>query len=476
MENGEVAAVVVSVVSGTSYDSLFRKVPQDSDMGKICTYSIKAGTILEKIIRTLQGEPIKNLETSSEEAKVLQQLKDNCDKAGRDAVCFNFECCSHYSGKHFGSLKAIQRMHMDLIGYLVNEYGCLCMFSDFSLKALIKDWDSSLLGPNPFVEVGSISRSFRLKFNPEILKNSPSAQLETVGNLCDKGHGEGSTIVGAMGGTIAYTLKKFAADEVKAPTPTKHVTRNRQKEAIAVMGNDSGQKELVELDSRIPEAGAVQKSFLRRFFSICGCGASIPNAAEVSLSAETIDAPVAVNVVADSKSTSAKTAAFESGVPYTVQVLTIADQADNSQITESYLEEAGDDVILCAAAGLDKTGLAGHVLLEYPPIADQPPKEEDEEDDEPIRGRILASCGHWIELMKVDTNVDRLLHVAEREWGVKSPQYQNAKMEMMNATAGSTMQKENMQKWSHQLVQSRAPHKYNRRLVKAKKARLEESS
>lgn len=30
----------------------------------------------------------------------------------------------------------------------------LCMFSDFSLKALINDWDASLLGPNPFVKTG----------------------------------------------------------------------------------------------------------------------------------------------------------------------------------------------------------------------------------------------------------------------------------------------------------------------------------
>ncbi len=30
----------------------------------------------------------------------------------------------------------------------------LCMFSDFSLKALIGQWDQSILGPNPFKKVG----------------------------------------------------------------------------------------------------------------------------------------------------------------------------------------------------------------------------------------------------------------------------------------------------------------------------------
>lgn len=29
----------------------------------------------------------------------------------------------------------------------------LCMFSDFSLKALINNWNSKLLGPNPFKKI-----------------------------------------------------------------------------------------------------------------------------------------------------------------------------------------------------------------------------------------------------------------------------------------------------------------------------------
>ena len=30
----------------------------------------------------------------------------------------------------------------------------MAMFSDFSLKALIGDWDDGYLGPNPFLKVG----------------------------------------------------------------------------------------------------------------------------------------------------------------------------------------------------------------------------------------------------------------------------------------------------------------------------------
>lgn len=39
------------------------------------------------------------------------------------------------------------------------------MFSDYSLKALINDWDEQRLGP--FVETASHTGNFRLRFTPE---------------------------------------------------------------------------------------------------------------------------------------------------------------------------------------------------------------------------------------------------------------------------------------------------------------------
>lgn len=33
------------------------------------------------------------------------------------------------------------------------DRGHMVMFSDFSLKALINNWDNKMLGPNPFVAV-----------------------------------------------------------------------------------------------------------------------------------------------------------------------------------------------------------------------------------------------------------------------------------------------------------------------------------
>ena len=61
------------------------------------------------------------------------------------------------------------------------------MFSDFSLKALINEWDVQLLGRNPFKRTGNISGITTLKFNPSTLKECPSTQLQLLGDLVDSG-------------------------------------------------------------------------------------------------------------------------------------------------------------------------------------------------------------------------------------------------------------------------------------------------
>jgi hypothetical protein len=43
------------------------------------------------------------------------------------------------------------------------------MFSDYSLKALINQWDSHLLGPNPFKKVGETSSPIDLFFDKNVL-------------------------------------------------------------------------------------------------------------------------------------------------------------------------------------------------------------------------------------------------------------------------------------------------------------------
>ena len=64
------------------------------------------------------------------------------------------------------------------------DRGHMCMFSDFSLKALVQNWhDKYELGPNPFVQTSEYTGNFVLRFNPGELKECPSAQLQTVGDM-----------------------------------------------------------------------------------------------------------------------------------------------------------------------------------------------------------------------------------------------------------------------------------------------------
>lgn len=76
------------------------------------------------------------------------------------------------------------------------------MFSDFSLKALISQWDAKKLGPNPFKKLTETSSPFELSFDNNRLRDCPSAQLQLVGEMAESG----KCNVGAMGGTIVYTV------------------------------------------------------------------------------------------------------------------------------------------------------------------------------------------------------------------------------------------------------------------------------
>lgn len=177
-------------------------------MGQVLVYQVKAGRVLERVQRVLSGEQIAENEVGDAERTLLNGLKAICDDVGPEAVCFNFECCSGYST----SFEGMKKVHMELTAFLVKEFGCLVMFSDFSLKALIRDWDAALLGPNPFVNVAEFSGNLVIHFDCNTLKESPSTQLAVVGNLSDKGDGQGSVLVSTMSSTIAYTITQAASD------------------------------------------------------------------------------------------------------------------------------------------------------------------------------------------------------------------------------------------------------------------------
>jgi len=120
-----------------------------------------------------------------------------------DSVVFNWECCGGCSDEHFHDSSVV----LGLIKCLLDR-GHMLMFSDFSLKALIKDWQDYLLGPNPFIKTGELDSSFKLRFDPGMLISCPSAQLQKLGELASNGQAQ----LHAMSSTIAYSVKWQKAD------------------------------------------------------------------------------------------------------------------------------------------------------------------------------------------------------------------------------------------------------------------------
>uniref|UniRef100_A0A6S8CHC9 Uncharacterized protein n=1 Tax=Aplanochytrium stocchinoi TaxID=215587 RepID=A0A6S8CHC9_9STRA len=395
-DDTEIASVVITTVCDHSYDHLFQSVPQESELGRVVVYAVKVGNVLTRILRSLKGEEIDVKECwDAKEKKTLEDLRENCEKAGHDAVCFNFECSGGYSDSGFGTYS---RHHLELLSFLVKEYGCLTMFSDFSLKALIKDWDTRLLGPNPFVQVGTFSGSMRLVFEPEKLKNSASAQLETVGGLCDDGNGKGSAECSAMASTIVFTITKKA---------------NENNELCSKDETELSQKEITK----------------------------------------------------------------KNNLPYEINVLSVVEMMCSEGFTENIVNKINGNKgqVVCHAA--EARGPAGHVIITYPPSAsaiaavheqeqEQGGDDNDDIDNEPVRGAILASCGHWIELMKVDASMERLLDMAGEEYGVESDRWQSMNQELTSLSGAARQAK--MQEYSHNYIQSRTPAKYNKKLVKSK--------
>jgi hypothetical protein len=126
---------------------------------------------LQSLIEAFEGKP---------KDDVAIRLMDSIKQVDSDCVVFNWECCGGYGSESFpeGNEKVFKFLRKMM------DRGFMCMFSDFSLKALVKNWDEKYeLGPNPFAKTGEYSAVFEIRFNNNELKECPSAQLQIVGDM-----------------------------------------------------------------------------------------------------------------------------------------------------------------------------------------------------------------------------------------------------------------------------------------------------
>ena len=189
-------SVIVTIFSGSSYDDLFRQVPPVAAGGRISLYSLE----LDKVSKFFEEFQNPNVSQNN----VIKTLAKEISELAPDSILFNFECCSGCENVeyHFPDTKST----MELIKYLLDK-GNMVMCSDFAVKSLINDWDQ-ILGPNPFVQVGQCSDFLELFFDPKVLQESPSKQLQMVGQLCETG----TTNIHALSDTVVVGINKNNAD------------------------------------------------------------------------------------------------------------------------------------------------------------------------------------------------------------------------------------------------------------------------
>jgi len=229
----EIVAIIVTICDGNSYDQLFNTVPQQSPEGtRVKTYSCNSAAL--RALDALWNQ--QELEDVSEQTTaVINQLNQELAVIDPECVVFNWECCSCYSKAGFNQPNTIP-----FIKTLIDKK-FMVMCSDFSLKALIREWDTDILGPNPFKQIGEFGDQFVLRFESKTLVDCPSSQLQQVGELCEDGKAE----VHAMSGTIAYNVDFGVADnssyslEILTIAQSMRGVKIRDRDALHI-GDESG--------------------------------------------------------------------------------------------------------------------------------------------------------------------------------------------------------------------------------------------
>lgn len=184
-------AVIVTIFSESSYDDMYRSIPQvaPDPMKYVALFEFKYSHIPLYL----------NSLSDDNNDDMFKDLKTCISQVESSSVVFNFECCSFCSEDGFNEEQGAAVMNL-LHWVIKNRYQA--MFGDYSLKGLIRDWSENLLGPNPFVMLGTTSTKLSLRFEPDTLKNSSNAQLRNVGDMCESGN----AIVNVMCGTIVFTV------------------------------------------------------------------------------------------------------------------------------------------------------------------------------------------------------------------------------------------------------------------------------
>lgn len=125
--------------------------------------------------------------------------------------------------------------------------------------------------------------------------------------------------------------------------------------------------------------------------------------------------------------------------PYRVEVLTVATSFEGTPALERFPDALRGGRV-CAVGS--HRGAAGHARLTFA-----------------NGGALLLSCGHWVELVKLDVTAERLVQVAEKAYGVE----RSRQMAQEMADASPAQRAEIVQTYAKQIVNQNSPGKYTKK-------------
>ena len=206
-------AVIVTIYSRISHDPLFRSVQLSPDTSNsVALFEMDHATIpfyvkffihRSNYVNT-DGSIKSDSDMTVEQIRALQALSDAIASLTNNNVIFHFECCDGCLEDGLRCDVSNRRLILMRFIKCLIDAGFIVMFGNNSFKSLLHDWEASLLGPNPFVQIGECHDSMKLAFDAQQLLSCPSIPLQNIGRLND---GINTVELPCMDCTLVCTLK-----------------------------------------------------------------------------------------------------------------------------------------------------------------------------------------------------------------------------------------------------------------------------
>jgi len=199
---------LLNVSNNHSFDNVFQSTPIYNC--KIITCSTALIPKLYRVLATATARALSQSEIESDVRDIYNSII-TCEYINTKV---NFECCSAYMGKTFSDEDGINHSS-DVISFIhfMRSRGAQIICSDFSAKALIKNWDPTIFKYEcPIVEEHfTVDGKINVKFSINHCRNSIFSQMKTLANLAipdlDTDANIASVTMKAMEYTIVVSVK-----------------------------------------------------------------------------------------------------------------------------------------------------------------------------------------------------------------------------------------------------------------------------